>query len=273
MNKNHSVDSSILKPQLLFSIPNSLNINTALLNSQFIFAFPNGIDISYYEESPKIYSIVLTNEKGIHSYLYILLFYDKISDLTEVKTNLNRNSNAITAEMQYCPISIIISTFYPNLDFFRNLLLNVYKIIKFDYSILLNLNSNSNEKNSPKTNNTTTSNIDFEKIKSFQKIELLNYLNFCYELPRPPNKSIFSLNMRFEKINYKLLSLGEIPTNDYCIDILFNTLEYSVIIKLFIAALFEKHIILISNQNTGYWSRSLPQGSCSRWSGSSAPRR
>ena len=249
MNKNHSVDSSILKPQLLFSIPNSLNINTALLNSQFIFAFPNGIDISYYEESPKIYSIVLTNEKGIHSYLYILLFYDKISDLTEVKTNLNRNSNAITAEMQYCPISIIISTFYPNLDFFRNLLLNVYKIIKFDYSILLNLNSNSNEKNSPKTNNTTTSNIDFEKIKSFQKIELLNYLNFCYELPRPPNKSIFSLNMRFEKINYKLLSLGEIPTNDYCIDILFNTLEYSVIIKLFIAALFEKHIILISNQN------------------------
>ena len=141
MNKNHSVDSSILKPQLLFSIPNSLNINTALLNSQFIFAFPNGIDISYYEESPKIYSIVLTNEKGIHSYLYILLFYDKISDLTEVKTNLNRNSNAITAEMQYCPISIIISTFYPNLDFFRNLLINVYKIIKFDYSILLNLNS------------------------------------------------------------------------------------------------------------------------------------
>ena len=253
MNKNHSVDSSILKPQLLFSIPNIKNIKIKqnVLNNQFLFAFPNGIDISYYEESPKIYSIVLTNEKGIHSYFYILLFYDKISDSTEIKNNnnlhLNRNSNAIS-EAHYCPISIIISTYYSNLDFFRNLLLNFYKIIKFDYTILLNSNY-TNEKNSPKTNNSTNSNIDNEKIKIFQKIELLNYLYFCYELPRPPNKSIFSLNMRFDKINYKFQSFAEIPTSDYCLDVLFNTLEYSVIIKLFIALLFEKHIILIANQN------------------------
>ena len=253
MNKNHSVDSSILKPQLLFSIPNIKNIKIKqnILNNQFLFAFPNGIDISYYEETPKIYSIVLTNEKGIHSYFYILLFYDKISDSNEIKNNnlhLNRNSNAIS-EMYYCPISIIISTYYSNLDFFRNLLLNFYKIIKFDNTVLLNYNNNSNEKNSPKTNNSTNSNIDNEKIKMFQKIELLNYLYFCYELPRPPNKSIFSLNMRFDKINYKFQSFAEIPTSDYCIDILFNTLEYSVIIKLFIALLFEKHIILVANQN------------------------
>ena len=251
MNKNHSIDSSIPKPQLLFSIPSALSIKPNVLNNQFLFAFPNGIDISYYEEPPKIYSIVLTNEKGIHSYFYILLFYDKISDSNEIKSNLNRNSNAITSEMHYCPVSIIISTYYPNLDFFRNLLLDFYKIIKFDYSILINSNSytNSNEKNSPKTSHSINSNIDSEKIKSFQKIELLNYLYFCYQLPRPPNKSIFTLSTRFDKIKYKFLSLGEIPTNDYCIDILFNTLEYSVIIKLFIALLFEKHIILIANQN------------------------
>ena len=248
MNKNHSVDSSILKPQLLFSIPSVLNIKPAILNNQFIFAFPNGIDISYFEESPKIYSIVLTNEKGIHTYFYILLFYDKISECYETKNNLIRYSNAITSDMHYCPISIIISTYFPNLDFYRNLLMNLYKIIKFDYSILLNLNNsnnNSNEKNSPKTNNSSNSNIDTEKIKSFQKIELLNYLNFCYELPIPPNKSLFTLNLRFDRINYKFESLSEIPTNDFCIDILFNTLEYSVIIKLFIALLFEKHIIII----------------------------
>ena len=244
MNKNHSIDSSILKPQLLFSIPSSLNVKSNVLNNQFLFAFPNGIDISYYEEPPKIYSIVLTNEKGIHSYFYILLFYDKISDSNEMKNNL-------TSEMHYCPISIIISTYYPNLNFFRDLLLNFYKIIKFDYSILINRNSitNSNEKNSPKTRISLNSYTDNEKIKSFQKIELLNYLYFCYQLPRPPNKSIFTLSTRLDKIKYKFLSLGEIPTNDYCIDILFNTLEYSVIIKLFIALLFEKHVILIANQN------------------------
>ena len=123
--------------------------------------------------------------------------------------------------MHYCPVSIIISTYFSNLDFFRNLLLNIYKIIKFDYSILLssNSNNNSNEKNSPNTNNSINSNIDNEKIKSFQKIELLNYLNFCYQLPRPPNKSIFTLITRLDTINYKFQSLAEIPTNDYCIDI------------------------------------------------------
>ena len=77
MNSNHSVDSSILKPQLLYSIPSNLTIKTNILNNQFLFAFPNGIDFSNYEEVPKIYPIVLTNEKGVHSYLYILLFYDK----------------------------------------------------------------------------------------------------------------------------------------------------------------------------------------------------
>ena len=55
--------------------------------------------------------------------------------------------------------------------------------------------------------------------------------------------------MRFDKIKYKNQSLTEIPTSDYCMDVLFNSLEISVIIKLFIALLFEKHIIIIANQN------------------------
>ena len=242
MNSNRSVDSSMLKPQLLYSIPSTLAIKENILNNQFLFAFPNGIDFSNYDEIPKIYPIVLTNEKGIHSYLYILLFYDKISEISENKTNLTRNSNLLGAEMQYCPVSIIISSHYSNVDFFKELLINFYKIIRFDYSILLNYN----EKNSIKNN---ASNIDSEKIQLFQKLELLNYLSFCYEILRPPNKSILTLNMRFDKVKYKFQSLTEIPTSDYCMDVLFNSLEISVIIKLFIALLFEKHIIIIANQN------------------------
>ena len=80
-------------------------------------------------------------------------------------------------------------------------------------------------------------------------MELLNYLNFCCSIPRPPNKSIMSLEMRFDKINCKFQSLKEIPTSDYCIEVLFDVLEISVIIKLFIALLFEKQIIIVSNQN------------------------
>ena len=242
MNSNRSIDSSILKPQLLFSIPSNLNIKTNILNAQFLFAFPNGIDFLSYEEVPKIYTVVLTNEKGIHSYLYVLLFYEKISEVYENKNTLTRNSNLVGLEMQYCPISIIISSHYSNVDFFKELLKNLYKIIRFDYSIMTNFG----EKNNMKNNGI---NIDIEKIKLFQKLELLNYMNFCYEILRPPNKSIFTLNMRFEKIKYKFQSLTEIPTSDYCMDVLFNSLEISVIIKLYIALLFEKHIIILANQN------------------------
>ena len=242
MNSNRSVDSSILKPQLLFSIPSNLSIKTNILNNQFLFAFPNGIDFSNYEEVPKIYPVVLTNEKGIHSYLYILLFYDKISELPESKNNITRNSNILATEMQYCPISIIIASYYSNVDFFKELLKKFYKIIRFDSSII----TNYCEKNNIKNNG---NNIDVEKIKLFQKLELFNYLNFCYEILRPPNKSILNLNMRFDKIKYKFQSLTEIPTSDYCMDVLFNSLEISVIIKLYIALLFEKHIIIIANQN------------------------
>ena len=242
MNSNHSIDSSLLKPQLLFSIPSNLSIKPNILNNQILFSFPNGIDFSSYEEAPKIYPIVLTNEKGNHSYLYILLFYDKISELPDNKNNITRTSNLIGTEIQYCPISIIISSQYSNIDFFKELLKAFYKIIRFDSSLI----TNYCEKNNMKNNGNT---IDMKKIKLFQKLELLNYLNFCYEILRPPNKSILTLNMRFDKIKYKFQSLTEIPTSDYCMDVLFNSLEISVIIKLYIALLFEKNIIIIANQN------------------------
>ena len=242
MNSNRSVDSSMLKPQLLYSIPSKLSIKANILNNHFLFAFPNGIDFSNNEEIPKIYPIVLTNEKGIHTYFYVLLFYDKISEISENKNSSTRNSNVLGSEIQYCPISIIISSYYSNVDFFKELLKNFYKIIRFDSSIITNYCEKTNQKNNG-------NDIDIQKIALFQKLELLNYMNFCYEILRPPNKSILSLNMRFDKIKYIKQSLTEIPTSDYCMDVLFNSLEISVIIKLFIALLFEKHIIIIANQN------------------------
>ena len=227
----------------------------SVLENTFQFSFPNGIDILYCEEKPKIYSIVFTDKDSNNYYYHILLFYEKVNDsIYGSKSSINRNSDNNALETYYVPISIIISSDYGNIDFFRALLINFYKIIKFDYSFLNNTNSNENNEKSNNiimngNSSNINSNIDKEKILSFQKVELLNYFNFCYELPRPPNASIFTLNLRFDKIVYKFQSLLEIPTNDYCLDVLFNTLEISVIIKLFVALLFEKFIIIISNQN------------------------
>ena len=224
----------------------------SVLENTFQFSFPNGIDILYCEEKPKIYSIVFTDKDSNNYYYYILLFYEKVNDsIHGSKDSINRNSDYNASDTYYVPISIIISSDYGNIDFFRSLLINFYRIIKFDYSFLNNTISNDNNNNIILNGNSSSinSSIEKEKVLSFQKVELLNYFNFCYELPRPPNASIFTLNLRFDKIVYKFQSLLEIPSNDYCLDVLFNTLEISVIIKLFVALLFEKFIIIISNQN------------------------
>ena len=246
MNQNQSFDSEKFRPQILYSIPNNLDISENLLAGQFIFAFPNGIEMSYTEKHPKVYSVILTNQKGIQYYLYILLFYDKVSEI-DSKTSINNNNNDPSSEGVYFPISIIIKSYYSNIDFFRNLLLEFFKIIKFD-SILLS-NNIKNSENNNENNNENINSTNNEKIKIYQKLELLNYMHFCYQILRPPNDSIFSLNLRFNIIEYKFNSLKEKPSNDFCIEVLFNVLEISVIIKLFIALLFEKQIIIISNQN------------------------
>ena len=219
-------------------MPENSNKKEELLNNYLLFAFPNGLELSFNSKTPIIYSIVLTNEKGIHLYLYILLFYEKIKE-----DGLSSNTlNAQNPEPHYFPVSIIFSSYYSNIDFYRKLLIEFYKIIKIEF---VTINNNNNEN----INNFTKNINGKDKIRSFQNLELLNYLNFCIELLRPPNKSILNINMRFNTLKYKFNSLQEMPNNDFCIEILFNSLEISIIIKLFTALLFEKHIIIIANQN------------------------
>ena len=233
INSINSNNASPLELQVLLSIPKS---DSTKINQHISYIFPKEINFSNNDIIPKIYSTILKEEKDINVYLYILLFYEKIPEMNfENKTN---------SEGIYCPISVIIKSHYANIDFFKQLLINFYHIIKFDTSLLYNYKEKRNIKN----NNNLNKNAH-EKIKAFQNLEFLNYINFCVEIPRPPNKSILTMETRFDKIKYKFQSYKEIPTSDYCIDILFDTLEISVIIKLFIALLFEKQIIILADQN------------------------
>jgi hypothetical protein len=88
--------------------------------------FPQDFEISNEEKPPKIYSNVLTNEKGISSYLYILLFYDKYTeneeDLQEDAEKLRLSSTSDLIKVFYCPVSIIILSYCNNLEFFDKLL-------------------------------------------------------------------------------------------------------------------------------------------------------
>ena len=138
---------------------NSNKKEEELFNNYLRFAFPNGLELSSTFKTPIIYSIVLTNEKGIHLYLYILLFYEKI------KENENDSSNILipqNSEQQFLPISIIISSYYSNIDFFRKLLIEFYTIIILDFASLIN--------NNEITDNSINNNNNYnKKISCFQK--------------------------------------------------------------------------------------------------------
>ena len=220
--------------------------------------FPQDFEISNEEKPPKIYSNVLTNEKGISSYLYILLFYDKYTeneeDLQEDAEKLRLSSTSDLIKVFYCPVSIIILSYCNNLEFFDKLLKEYYRIIKFNANIIVNdkeIDENNIESAPPNVieNNIENNNNIYKKLLFYQKIELLNYLNYSYEILHPPNKTILNFNLRFSQIKYCSQSNIEIPTSEVCIEILFDCLETSTIIKLYIALLFEKSIILIGNQN------------------------
>ena len=100
INSNASRNASNLKPQLLFSIP---KIDIDKINQQAIFCFPNGFKLSKTDIMSKIYSTVLNDEKDIKLYLYILLFYEKITDYSDNKIYKINNAETI-----YCPVAIII---------------------------------------------------------------------------------------------------------------------------------------------------------------------
>ena len=115
MNSNQSCDSEKEKPTVLYQIPEQQNNTTDnKLQSYLYFAFPNGLEISYNEKKPKIYAITLTNEQGNNSYMYILLFYDKIND-TDKTSFATRNSGRFSNEIIFCPCSIILYSYFSNL--------------------------------------------------------------------------------------------------------------------------------------------------------------
>ena len=116
INSNASNNSSYLRPQILLSIPKTENPK---INQQLSSAFHKGLNFSNCDIIPKIYSIILNEEKDIIIYLYILLFYEKISDVnSEIKTN---------NESLYCPLSIIITSHYANIDFFKESVKSLFK--------------------------------------------------------------------------------------------------------------------------------------------------
>lgn len=80
-------------------------------------------------------------------------------------------------------------------------------------------------------------------------MEIMNLIIFFTNIIKPCSSTLLKLNLHFSSFDMYFHSKHEIPKNEKFIKVLFDCLELSTIIKLWICILHEKHIILISNSN------------------------
>ena len=177
---------------------------------------------------PKFFSITLTNQDDIHSYLYCLKFSEKysLSNDKDQKTEID------------IPIVIYIKSEKEDLECFKQLLNIINYIIVND----------DLEKDGY---------LNYMNINDYKKVQLMNLFYFLFSLPHTSPHSQVKLkinkeitNSPIDSIDFYFCSNCEIPCNknDTDINILFLLLDQSIIIKALFAILTEKQIVFRASQ-------------------------
>ena len=184
------------------------------------YIFSEGISIEFNLQPPKFIPVALTNEKGGRTYVYSIRLFDKI---------------VINHKNYYLPFALSIWSPINNCEGFKNILAEFYRIIKM-----------------------SDDNINESVIINYHNLEIIHMIIFLTDIMLPPNNSKIILNFHFSSVEFNFPSLTEIPNNEEYIQLLFDCLELSTIIKLWCSFLSEKHIIFLANQ--GYLLFAITQG-------------
>ena len=184
------------------------------------YIFAEGIAIEFNLQPPKFIPVVLTNEKGGRTYVYSIRLFDKIE---------------INHKFYYLPYALSIWSRVNNCEGFKNILTEFYRIMK-----------------------KTEDNLIDSCMINYHNLEIIHMIIFLTDIILPPNNSKIILNFHFSSVEFNFPSLTEIPNNEEYIQLLFDCLEISTIIKLWCSLLSEKHIIFLANQ--GYLLFAITQG-------------
>ena len=184
------------------------------------YIFAEGISIEFNLQPPKFIPVVLTNEKGGRTYVYSIRLFDKIQ---------------INHKNYYLPYALSIWSPMNNCEGFKTILTEFYRIMKI-----------------------SGENINESAIINFHNLEIIHMIIFLSDIILPPSNSKIILNFHFSSVEFNFPSLTEIPNNEEYIQLLFDCLEISTIIKLWCSLLSEKHIIFLANQ--GYLLFAITQG-------------
>ena len=179
---------------------------------------------------PKFFTLTLTNQQAVHSYLYCLKFSESYNLLVEKEKT----------KVIEVPLVIFIKSEKQDLEAFKQLLNIINYIIVND-----DLEKEGN------------ANINYNCINNYKKVQLINLFYFIFSLPHAPPHSLVKLkidkeiiNNNIESIDFYFSSNCEIPCNknDTDINILFLLLDQSIILKVLFAILTEKQIVFRASQ-------------------------
>ena len=236
---------------LLYSIPSKEASDIGSLIFQMMFP-----DDNHNIQTPKFFSLTLTNEQASRSFLYCLKFPEKYIFKSEDDENKekedqnkdenNNDDNKENPKIKYIevPLVIYIKSIKDDLEPFKQLLYSINQIIVND-----NLEKQGYESN---------------LVNNYKKIQLLNIMYFLLILPHTSPHTLIKLQLNKELDNLINLNTGnqnntidfyfssncEIPCNknDTDINILFLILDQSIIIKVLFSMLTEKQIIFTASQ-------------------------
>ena len=235
---------------LLYAFPNKESSDIGNLIFQMMFP-----DDNHNIQTPKFFSLTLTNEQASRSFLYCLKFPEKYifnskdedtEKEEENKDEVNKNDKKENEKIESIdvPLVIYIKSSKDDLEPFKQLLYSINQVIVND-----NLEKQGYES---------------DYINNYKKIQLMNLLQFLFVLPHTSPHSLIKLQLNKELDNIINLNTGnknetidfyfssncEIPCNknDTDINILFLILDQSIIIKVLFSILTEKQIIFTASQ-------------------------
>lgn len=149
------------------------------------------------------------------------------------QANLSFNSKENKSNNLHIPVVVCIWSQHNNTESFKGILMEIYNIIhkkKFTFS-----------------------NFSEDILNNFRIIELINLSIFITGVASPPYYSNMNLNLSkksflfldFSQVDYYTSSKYELPNCDMNIKLLLDSLETSIIIKLWCGILTEKQVKFI----------------------------
>jgi len=206
------------KAELIEKFPRDDYSDSELNQAIQMFIFSEGINLVKEQETPKIFSFMLTSaeETGKISKIYItsMIFYEQISErLSKQLYILQSETNKV-----YMPKAICLVSHWPFIEQYREILKEIYRLTISIYETPI------------------------ERI----------ICNLMQEVPLP-DQGITTVQY---KIGNKILHFSRPPPKhlpyfpDSCLEYLFRSLSIDCILNIFSCLLVEKKILLISKQKS-----------------------